>query len=571
MSIFSSIKGPKLKRTKFNLSHDVKLSCNMGELIPILCEPVIPGDRWSCNSEVLIRFAPLKAPVMHRINVYVHYFFVPTRLLWDGFRTFITGGVDGNQVPSYPRLSWFTSAAQTRDLWVPGSLADYLGFPVASDGDSTVKTVSGIDALPFRAYQLIYNEYYRDQTLQNEVDIMKGQEGDGVVNGASNGEKVKELLTLRTRCWKKDYFTSALPWPQRGDEVELPLTGNGVLSSNTVQTTPVHVTSYGASDTEDKWAFIATKIDNPHEAKHEGVLVSANSPELTKIPQSQVVLNFDLMDPQGNSLTVDMSKVSSATINELRRAFAAQRFLEVGARGGSRYIEQILSYFGVVSSDARLQRPEFLAGIKTPVIVSDVLQTSQTTETSPQAQPAGNAVSLGRSNRVNRRFEEHGFIIGIMSVMPEPAYQQGLPRKYTKFDRYDYYWPQFAHLGEQTINETEIYANSVLDGDGNLDFDPEGGGLGDTFGYAPRYAEYKFINSSVHGDFRSTLNFWHLGRIFSTAPKLNGAFVQFDKGTEGRIFAVEDDQDDKLWINVRNNINAVRSMPRYGTPGLHIL
>lgn len=552
------------------MSHDVKLSCNMGELVPILCEPVIPGDRWSCNSEVLIRFAPLKAPVMHRINVYVHYFFVPSRLLWDGFRTFITGGVDGNQVPSYPRLSWFTEAALTKDFWVPGSLADFLGFPVASDGSTTVKSVSGIDALPFRAYQLIYNEYYRDQTLMPAVDIMNGSEGDGIVNGSTHGQQLRNLLTLRTRCWKKDYFTSALPWPQRGEEVEIPFSGEGSLSTDTLVSNPAYVYN-GLGWVQNENIPLVVYGDGTNVNSKEQVLKGRVPLSSGQTRLDQLGLSLELSDKDGNPIKVNLDKVSNATINELRRAFAAQRFLEVGARGGSRYIEQILSYFGVVSSDARLQRPEFLAGIKTPVLVSDVLQTSQTTDSSPQAQPAGNAVSLGRSNRVNRRFEEHGYIIGIMSVMPEPAYQQGLPRKYTKFDRYDYYWPQFAHLGEQTINETELYANSVLDTSGNLDFDPTTGSLGDTFGYAPRYAEYKFINSSVHGDFRSTLNFWHLGRIFNDAPNLNASFVQYDKGTEGRIFAVEDSQDDKLWINIRNNVNAVRSMPRYGTPGLHIL
>lgn len=259
-------------------------------------------------------------------------------------------------------------------------------------------------------------------------------------------------------------------------------------------------------------------------------------------------------DPDG-TLKVDMGNVSAATINELRQAIKAQEFLELGARGGSRYIEQILAYFGVKSSDARLQRPEYLGGGKQPVVISDVLQTSETTQESPQGQPAGHGVSLGRSNSFKRFFEEHGYVIGIMSIMPQPCYQQGMPRQYTKFDRLEHYWPQFSHLGEQAIRKDELYYDPTNEIQNE-----------ETFGYAPRYAEYKFINSSVHGDFRTSLNFWHMGRIFDSCPNLNKDFVQFKPGSVNRVFAVEDQQFNHLWINVRNNITALRPMPKYGTP-----
>lgn len=546
MNLYNSIRIKTPKRNKFNLSHDVKLSMEMGQLVPILCQDVIPGDTFKCNSEVFIRFAPMIAPIMHRINVYVHYFFVPKRLVWDAWKQFITGGVDGKSgmpdemdetVPAYPRIKLtngvdsVTNKSQMTTHFVPGTLSDYLGFPV-QNSPAASDTVE-LDALPFRAYQLIYNEYYRDQTLDPVIDIGKYSQFDGV---SSEAWYVQGLCTLRKRAWQKDYFTSALPWPQRGDAVELPLYGDGnvILDKSSMNSSTPH--------------FATNSSENPQ----------GNISQGTKSPgQANIQINnandSAFYDPDG-SLKVDMQNVSAATINELRQAIKAQEFLELSARGGSRYIEQILAFFGVKSSDARLQRPEYLGGGKQPVIISDVLQTSQSTKDSPQAQPAGNAVSLGKSNSFKRFFEEHGYVIGIMSVMPVPAYQQGMPRQFTKFDRLDHYWPQFAHLGEQEIKSQELY------------FKPNDPHNDDTFGYAPRYAEYKFINSSVHGDFRNSLNFWHLGRIFSERPNLNSTFIHFQDGTANRAFAVQDSNFNHLWVSVRNNITALRPMPKYGTP-----
>lgn len=552
-NLFNSVRVKAPKKNKFNLSHDVKLSCDMGQLVPIFCQPVVPGDRFSINSEALVRFAPLTSPVMHRVNVYMHYFFVPTRLIWSNWRDFITGGKDGRQRPSYPRLLVrnYSTNESVENNWdkqkfntyfQPGTLADYLGFPVADKPDLFDVDPSQviIDALPFRAYQLIYNEYYRDENLTDEVPIADGGEFDGILD---NHLVTRELMTLRYRCWKKDYFTSALPWPQRGEDVELPIVGNA----------PVHLHTNGSSSTTpvSGGSFVDSTLSSP-----SGNVQQSSNGNITANGSQPLYY-----DPNG-SLYADMSNVSSSTINELRRAMAAQKFLEVGARGGYRYIEQILSYFGVKSSDARLQRPEYLGGNKTPVMISDVMQTSESTPQSPQGTPAGNAVSLGGNHMFNRFFEEHGYIIGIMSVMPQPAYQQGMPRVFTKFEREDYYWPQFAHLGEQEINEGEIFFHVGKKSDGLIN----NGKNESLFGYAPRYAEYKFINSSVHGDFRTSLNFWHMGRIFDSAPRLNGDFVSFKKGSCDRVFAVEDSSVNHLWINIRNNVNAIRPMPKYGTP-----
>ncbi len=556
--MFSSIRLRKPKKNRFNLSHNVKLTGKFGKLIPILCTPTLPGDTFKCNTELLVRFAPMMAPIMHKVDVYTHFFFVPNRLVWSHWKDFITGGESGTEAPVYPRMRIDdkTSVSQLRQIFYNGSLADYLGFPVLNKEELVMAdNFIELDALPFRAYNLIWNEYYRDQNVMHEVDIHKDDDGITAANVT--------LMCLKSRSWKKDYFTSALPFPQRGDDVELPLQGTAEMIYD------------AAADAFSIGQGLTVTRKTNGDAPSPGA-ISSNGDYLKGVDGSFIYLGNDIGDPQSDKAVitsfksdqlsklikgVDLSKVSSATINELRRAIKAQEFLETAARGGSRYIEQIYSYFGVRSSDARLQRPEFLGGGKSPVVISDVLQTSQTTtgeNGSPQASPAGHAVSVQRSHSFKYFCEEHGFIIGIMSIMPKPAYQQGLPRLFQKFDRLDYYWPQFAHLGEQEIKGSEIYYNlNTPHGDMHTDW---------TFGYTPRYAEYKFMNDSVHGDFRDSLKFWHMGRIFANAPALNEAFLTNVEDAANRVFAVEDEEFDKIWINCQHNLVALRPMPKYGTP-----
>lgn len=562
-NLFSSIRIKPPKANRFDLSHDVKLTCKFGKLVPILCEDVLPGDVFKGSTEMLVRFAPMIAPVMHRVNVYTHFFFVPKRLLWDEFKTFITGGEDGTETPSYPRIRLTHEAIDGTqgDLFHVGSLCDYLGYPVLNHGQMVNNNAPSeyreIDALPIRAYNLIYNEYYRDQNLMQEIDIQKDMSGViDLANFPSNASsKATVMLTLKDRCWKKDYFTSALPWAQRGDEIELPLQGFGEVTFH-----------------DDKEAllegepikFASSLSSSSHGISYsDGLIKDGTTGQPLKLGNSQIgsgtAIDIPISSVQLQQLIkgVDLSSASAATINELRRAIKAQEFLEVAARGGSRYIEQIYSYFGVRSSDARLQRPEFLGGGKSPVVISDVLQTSQTTDSSPQAQPAGHAVSVQRSHSFKFRAEEHGYIIGIMSIMPMPAYQQGMPRKFSKFDRLDYYWPQFAHLGEQEILNKELYYDVS---------NPNPASPDATFGYTPRYAEYKFENDTVHGDFRSSLSFWHMGRIFASQPGLNPKFLTNVEDAANRVFAVTDDNVDKIWVNIHHNLKAIRLMPKFGTP-----
>ena len=252
---------------------------------------------------------------------------------------------------------------------------------------------------------------------------------------------------------------------------------------------------------------------------------------------------------------MDLSKATftAATINELRRAFQLQKWLERNARSGSRYTEVLRAHFGVKSSDARLQRPEYLGGGRQKVSISEVLQTSETSENSPQGEMAGHGISIGNTNRFKAFFEEHGYVMGIMSVLPRTAYQQGIPKHLQKFDRFDYYWREFAHIGEQEIKYSEIMVRNTSQGNNA------------TFGYAPRYAEYKYIPSTVHGDMKDTLRAWHLGRYFETVPALNASFVKADPST--RIFNVQGNYH-HLWAHIYNNVKAIRPMPVFGEPGL---
>ena len=522
--IFDRIKLTKPKSSVFDLSHEKKLSLNMGDLVPVFLQETLPGDRFKVNMEHLIRFQPLLAPIMHRVNVYTHFFFVPNRLVWNDWEKFITGGSDGEQLPVFPRLN-VELTQEYKGYFNRGTLADYFGYPSSNLGNGNFKV--DMSLLPFRAYQLIYNEYYRDQNLTTPIDISKSSGLFGDIY------TISRLLTLRKRAWEKDYFTSALPWAQRGDQLSIPLTGDATVIG---------------SRTEDIQ------------------LLNGNNGDPLTYGQLSVDYNGRITDSTGNpaqfkvqdqGLSADLSNVSASTINELRQAFSIQKWLEKNARGGSRYVEQILSHFGVHSSDARLQRPEYLGGGKTPVVISEVLQNSASTENSPQGQMAGHGISVGNTNEFRARFEEHGFVIGIMSIIPRTSYQNGLPRVFQKYDKFDYFFPDLAHLGEQSVKKSELFLNTskFLD-------DPENSG---TFGYQPRYAEYRFVNDSVHGDMAGNLDFWHMGRKFTSLPPLNGSFVQSDPTQ--RIFAVEDPNEHKLIVQTYCNFQAIRPLPKFGTPG----
>lgn len=520
--IFQTIPINRPKSNVFDLSHERKMSMNMGDLVPCMVQEVIPGDKFRVTMEHLIRFQPLLAPMMHRVNVYTHFFFVPHRIVWNEFEKFITGGEDGKQAPIFPRIKVNANIDNLESVKI-GSLADYLGVPVSNLPATGVRKLE-FSALPFRAYQLIYNEYYRDQNLTQPVNISKDS---GLI---TDFDPINTLLTLRKRAWEKDYFTSALPWAQRGDQLTIPLSGEAPIKSDGSQTT-FKIKSSGLPPSDDGISTIMSKLANTT----DGDLMFNNT-----------------------GLETDLKNVSSSTINELRQAFQIQKWLERSARSGSRYIEQILAHFGVQSSDARLQRPEYLGGGKTPVVISEVLQTSATEVDSPQGTMVGHGISVGNSNTFKKSFEEHGYVIGIMSVLPRTSYQNGLPRHLQKFDKFDYYWPEFAHIGEQ-----EVFKNEIFNDFETFPDDP-GSTNHETFGYQARYAEYRYAPDTVHGDFAKNLDFWHMGRKFTSVPPLNTSFVTSDP--THRVFAVIDPTEHKLLVQTYVNFQAIRPIAKYGEP-----
>lgn len=575
--MFGFVKTRQFKRNKFRLGYQNKMTIRPGYLYPFYLEHCYPNDTFHIRNNILFRLAPMQAPIMQDIDVYTRYFFVPYRLIWQEWKKFWTQGQNGDLVVPYPVYNDVPVSSIAT-----GTLADYLRFPDPNlNGEFDPQyTVNDIDQLPFRAYHLIWNEYFRDENIETPVAI--GKYESGVLSFGSNirdltdegdelQNKVSSLFNLQKVSWRKDRFTSALPFAQRGEEVELPLLGEATLTSksdglidtygaglNLLVESSGRITNRTGPLVSDVGGHLYNDLTN--DPTNKVPLYLQNSTSLSTKNSHGVKTSFTSTD-LARKVGVDMSGVSSATINELRRAFAAQEFLEARARGGSRYIEQLLSIFNQRSSDARLQRPEYLGGGKSPIVVSDVLQTSQSTDSSAQGTPSGHGVGVQRTGGIHYHCEEHGFIIGLMYIMPKASYFQGMPKQYMFRDALEFYNPYFAHLGEQEIGQGEIFYDYNYDS-----HDVENIKL---FGYTPRYAEMKTRDDEVHGDFRTSLRFWHMGRFFEQPPALNADFLHnFD--SVNRVFNVDAEKAnvDNFWVQCENDVTAIRLMPKYGTPRL---
>lgn len=510
MSGISWLPRQKPKRSRHNLSHVHKLSIQMGRLYPVICEDCVPGDSFVLGHEALLRMAPMTAPLMDTVQIKVEYFFVPNRLLWPDWEKWIAQNYEPGSL-SVP-LAFVDTDAQVVNL------STYLGYPVVS-GYSYAAS-----AFPPAAYALIWDEYYRDQNFQDSIfqPLTSGSSGNGWLNSILNERPLK-------RAWGHDYFTSCLPFPQAGEDVVIPVNSNIAF-----QTQPPGARSFQRDPTT-------------------GAIVDGSDSQLKVSPTGQNYVDpegditYTAYDPAG---TLTGSPTDESTINTLRRAFALQRWLEIGARFGRRYIEFIAGHFGVTSSDARLQRPEFIGMTKGYMSISEVLSTADTTV--PVGNLAGHGISVNKSPMFRYDVEEHGWIIGLLSVQPQTSYQQGLPKRFNRTDQFDYLFPAFANIGEQAVLNSELYMTN--------DAERNNG----TFGYLPRYSEYRDRVNRVSGEFQTELNDWHMGRIFSSPPDLNASFIESNPTT--RIFAVTDTDIDNIYVQFRSEMYATRPIPKYGVP-----
>lgn len=545
-SHFSQLPHADISRSTFDRSHSLKTSFNVGDVVPFYVDEVLPGDTFDVKTSKVIRMPSLITPLMDNIYLDTYFFFVPNRLVWDHWRQFNGENTESAWLPQteyeVPQIT------APEGGWNIGTLADYFGIPTGVAGLS-------VNALPFRAYSLIVNEWFRDENLTDPLVIPTD---DTTVVGVNTGEYITDTAKggLPFKAAKyHDYFTSCLPSPQKGPDVTIPVASAGNLPvvpgpDFPASQYPLPPLKFGsvvdgspASTGGKSYPYTATWFDSG-------------------VPGKVALIDGTTWNNYGsftNLWAVADGNAAAATINQLRMAFQIQKLYEKDARGGTRYIEILKAHFGVTSPDARLQRPEYLGGNRIPINVNQIVQQSQTTDQSPQGNPVGLSLTSDTHSDFRKSFVEHGFVIGLMVARYDHTYQQGLERFWSRRDRFDYYWPVFANIGEQAVKNREIYAQGTAQDD-------------EVFGYQEAWADYRYKPNHVTGEMRSqspqSLDVWHLGDDYDKLPSLSDAWIREDGKNVDRVIAVTSAITHQFFADIYISCRSTRPMPMYSIPGL---
>lgn len=537
-----------ISRSRFDRSASLKTSFNAGDVVPFFLEEVLPGDTFSVDTSKVVRMQTLLTPMMDNVYLDTYYFFVPNRLVWDHWKEFCGENTESAWIPQTEyTLPQITSPAG--DGWSVGTLADYFGIPTGVAGLS-------VSALPFRAYALIMNEWFRDQNLQDPLVVPTD---DSTVAGVNTGTFVTDVAKGGKpfiAAKYHDYFTSALPAPQKGPDVLIPVAQAGsypvVARADSIPSSVFPVSPIKLNDLQGNPVSVYQSSNPTFNVATQG----GNNGSLFYADKTSDEENFAF----ANLWAVADGNAAAATINQLRLAFQIQKFYERQARGGSRYTEVVRSFFGVTSPDARLQRPEYLGGNRVPINVNQIVQQSGTQSgTTPQGTVVGQSLTTDMHSDFTKSFTEHGLIIGVMVARYDHTYQQGLNRLWSRKDKFDFYWPVFANIGEQAIKNKEIFAQ------GN-DKDNE------VFGYQEAWAEYRYKPNMVTGEMRSayaqSLDVWHLADDYSTLPSLSDSWIREDKANIDRVLAVTSAVSNQFFADIYVKNYCTRPMPMYSVPGL---